>query len=175
MNETIIRVNDAHFVRDGLPLIAPFSIALAAGEHASLVQSTTGAAKIAARIAAAIVKPTSGSVFVGDFDARLQPAQAKRLVGFVPSDGFCANARAFEREVGFRADVWNVDRAAMQRNADGIYGTLEGLVEESWARAVALALAPDVRALVLENPSDDQIGPIAALRPHLALLAARAA
>ncbi len=175
MNETIIRVSDAHFVRDGVALIAPFSLALAAGEHANLVQSSAKAAKIAARIAAAIVKPTSGSVFVGDFDARLQPAQAKRLVGFVPSDGFCANTRSFEREVGFRADVWNVDCATMQRSADAIYATLEGLVDESFARAVALALAPDVRALVLENPSDDQIGPVAALRPHLALLAARTA
>lgn len=135
-----------------------------------LVQPDEESVRIAARIAAAIVKPTNGRVFVGDFDARLQPAQAKRLVGFVPSDGFCATPQAFEREVGFRADVWDADRAEMQRNADAIYAALQDSVPQSWARAVALALAPGVHTIVLENVSAEWTARVATLRPEIALL-----
>lgn len=165
-----LRIENACFVREGRALVAPFSLTLAAGERAALVQPDEDAARIAARIAAAIVKPTEGRVFVGDFDARLQPAQAKRLVGFVPSDGFCATPRVFEREIGFRADVWDADRVAMQRSADAIYEALHDAVPQSWARAVALALAPGVSTLVLENASAEWTDRVAALRPEIALL-----
>jgi hypothetical protein len=167
---SVLRIVDASFVQEGRPLVAPFSLTLGASESAALVQPGEESARIAARIAAAIVKPTQGRVFVGDFDARLQPAQAKRLVGFVPSDGFCASPKAFEREVGFRADVWDADRAEMQRNADAIYAALQDSVPQSWARAVALARAPGVCTIVLENVSAEWTARVAELRPDIALL-----
>ena len=54
----LLRVSDARFVRGGCELVAPFSIGLAAGERGTVLQPNELAAKIAARIAAAIVKPT---------------------------------------------------------------------------------------------------------------------
>ncbi len=167
---SVLRIENARFVRDGRALVEPFSLTLGAGERATLLQPDADAARVAARIAAAIVKPTEGRVFVGDFDARLQPAQAKRLVGFVPSDGFCATPKAFEREVGFRADVWDADRSEMQRNADAIYAALANSVPQSWARAVALALAPGVHTIVLESASAAWTDRVAQLRPEIALL-----
>jgi hypothetical protein len=109
---------------------------------------------VAARLAAAIVKPTFGAVTVGDFDSRLQPAQAKRLVGFVPQGGFGGSEREFGREIGFRADVWNVERAAMLREAGEILAALRRTplspATDAYARGIALALAPGVHLAVLE-------------------------
>jgi ABC-type Na+ transport system ATPase subunit NatA len=166
----ILRVSDARFARGGCELVAPFSIDLAAGECGTILQPSEHAAKIAARIAAAIVKPTYGSVFVGDYDARLQPAQAKRLVGFVAACGFAGGSRSLEREVRFRADVWGLDAQALRRNAETIYAALESVVSLPYAHAVALALAPDVAVIVLELPPTGVADALARLRPHAALL-----
>jgi ABC-type Na+ transport system ATPase subunit NatA len=166
----VLRVSDARFVRDGLELIAPYSIVLAPGERATLTQPNETAAKIAARIAAGIVKPTCGTVFVGDFDARVQPAQAKRLVGFVAACGFPGGMRGLEREVRFRADVWDLDAATLRRNAEVVSSALELVATPAYARAVALALAPDVAAIVLEQPPLGIADALAKLRPAAALL-----
>ena len=166
----VLRVSEARFVRDGCELVAPFSIALGAGERATVIQPNEKAAKIAARIAAAIVKPTCGSVVVGDFEARVQPAQAKRLVGFVAACGFAGGTRNLEREVRFRADVWGLDAATLRRNAEIVYAALEPLATTAYARAVALALAPDVAAIVLEQPPLGIADVLVNLRPRAALL-----
>jgi len=166
----LLRVSDARFVRGGCELVAPFSIGLAAGERGTVLQPNEHAAKIAARIAAAIVKPTCGSVFIGDFDARLQPAQAKRLVGFVAACGFAGGTRSLEREVRFRADVWDLDAQTMRRNAETIYAALELVVPLDYAHAVALALAPDVAVVVLELPPAGVEDALARLRPNAALM-----
>lgn len=170
----ILRVTDAHFARNGVELMTPFSVTLEPGQHATLPQPTETAAKIAARIAGAIVKPTCGSVFIGDFDTRLQPPQAKRLVGFVPADGFEGNTRTFERELKFRAQVWNLDLATLERNAAAVLTALEDL-RDDYARSVALALAPDIQLIVLECPRHGLIERIAKLRPDAAVLESNAA
>jgi ABC-type Na+ transport system ATPase subunit NatA len=157
-----------------MELIAPFSLTLESGGHARLSQPSDAAAKIAARIAAAIVKPTCGSVFIGDFDARLQPPQAKRLVGFVQNNGFEGSLRTFAREIKFRAQVWNLDLATLERNAAAVLTALEDL-HPDYARTVALALAPDVELIVLESPTDDAFERIAALRPDAAMFSTNVA
>ncbi len=169
----ILRVSDAHFVRDGVELIAPFSLTLEDGQRAALTQPTPNAAKIAARIAAAIVKPTCGSVFISDFDTRLQPPQAKRLVGFVPADGFEGSTRTFARELKFRAQVWNLELATLERSAADVLAALEDLKLE-YARTVALALAPDVHLIVLECARYGVVERIATLRPNAAIFASSA-
>jgi len=169
---TVLRIVAARFVRDGQDLMAPFSLELGAGQRAHLEQPSARCAMVAARLAAAIVKPTFGAVTVGDFDSRLQPAQAKRLVGFVPRGGFCGSEREFRREIGFRADVWNVERAAMLREAEEILAALRGTplapASDAYVRGIALALAPGVQLAVLELPPAGLLEALAALRPALA-------
>lgn len=168
----MLRVVAARFVREGRDLLAPFSLELGAGERARLVQPDALGARVAARLAAGIVKPTFGAVTIGDFDSRLQPAQAKRLVGFVPHGGFRGSERAFAREIGFRADVWNVDVGAMTRAAGEILTALRTVplsaTADAYARAMALALAPGVRLAVLELPPEGAIEMVATLRPGVA-------
>jgi hypothetical protein len=172
---TVLRIVAARFVRDGRDLMAPFSLELGAGQRARLEQPSASCAMVAARLAAAIVKPTFGAVTVGDFDSRLQPAQAKRLVGFVPQGGFGGSEREFGREIGFRADVWNVERAAMLREAGEILAALRRAplspATDAYARGIALALAPGVHLAVLELPPAGVLEALAALRPGLATVA----
>ena len=171
---SVVRVLAARFVRDGRDLMAPFSLELQRGRRASLKQPDRVGAIVAARLAAAIVKPTYGSVTVGGFDSRLQPAQAKRLVGFVPHDPCDCDDRAFKRELGFRADVWNVDRIVMQREALEIESALAPYAAagatKGFARAVALALSPGVEVAVLELPPFGAAAALAAIRPTLAIV-----
>lgn len=171
----VLRVVAARFVREGCDLMAPFSLELGPGRQARLIQPDARGAMVAARLSAGIVKPTFGAVTIGDFDSRLQPAQAKRLVGFVPHAGFCGSEREFGREIGFRADVWNVDRAAMARAAAEILAALRGAAfcpaGDAYARGVALALAPGVRLAVLELPPDGAFEAVTALRPGIAAVA----
>ncbi len=175
----VLRVVAARFVRDGIDLMTPFSLELPGGTYATLVQPNAHAAAIAARVAAAIVKPTFGVVHVGDFDTRLQPAQAKRTVGFVPSCGFLGGRDDFRREACFRADVWRVDRAATLHEAEYLLhrfdARFDGELEEGYARAVALALAPGVKLAVLELPPRNARASIAALQPSLAIAVATVA
>jgi hypothetical protein len=166
----VLRVVAARFVRAGSDLMAPFSLELGAGERATLGQPDAAAAAVAARVAAAVVKPTFGVVHVGDFDSRLQPAQAKRLVGFVAERGFAGTPHQFERELGFRADVWGVEGRTMVRAAAAILATLGDTLDGAYARAVALALAPGVRLVVLERPPPGAFERIAAMQGGYATL-----
>jgi ABC-type multidrug transport system ATPase subunit len=169
-----LKVLGACFERHGCELVAPFDLTLAAGERRVLLQPNPRAASIAARIAAAIVKPTAGVVYVGDFDARLQPAQAKRRVGFVPTGGFAGNQHAFQCQVGLRSEVWGIDPREARRRVAGVLEAF-GDDEEPCARALALALIPPVSLVILDQPArafDERIDELA---PGAAVLTTEAA
>jgi ABC-type thiamine transport system ATPase subunit len=165
-----LRVVRASFARDGYELLAPFDLVLAAGESAELAEPSARAASLAARIVGGIVKPTSGEVYVGDFDTRLQPAQAKRAVAFVP-----ANAEAdddFARSLDLGAALHAVARAVALRRANEIFALLG---RGGYARAAALALVHEAALIVLDQPPPGVAEALAALRPAAALIATRVA
>ncbi len=156
-----LRASDVRFVREGVDLVEPFSLAIPVGETATLEQPTPFAASLAARLCGAIVRPTSGTIFVGDYETRLQPPQAKRRVGFVDAAGFLGDAHTFACEVAFRAECWNLDRAAARDRATSVLAAfaIDALAidgsdarEAAYARAVALALVADVSLVVLDRP-----------------------
>lgn len=164
----IFRAIDVAFERDGVALMAPFSLALEAGGDAELMQPSARAASVAARICAAIVRPTRGVAYVGDFETRLQPPQAKRMVGFVDRAGFSGDDHALRCEVAFRADVWNLDKSAAQARASLV---LEALGEGAYARAIALALVADVALLVLDQPASNIARSVRDIAPGAAIIA----
>lgn len=164
----ILRVADASFARDGVDLIAPFSLALDAGDATEVGQPTALAASIAARICAAIVRPTHGTVYVGEYETRLQPPQAKRMVGFVDASGFAGDVHALRCEVAFRSDVWNLDKAAAQARATQL---LEQIGDGPYARGIVLALVADVALVVLDQPAKSFVKKVRRLVPEAAVLA----
>jgi ABC-type Na+ transport system ATPase subunit NatA len=162
-----LRAADVTFARDGVELVEPFSLSLDRGQTAQLSQPNERAASIAARICAAIVRPTHGTVYVGEYETRLQPPQAKRLVGFVDAAGFEGDAHALRCEVAFRADVWNLDKVAAQARANEI---LAALGDGPYARSVALALVADVALVVLDRPAELFVARVRELVPDAAIL-----
>ena len=169
---TVVRACGASFSRDGDEIVAPFDLVAGRGDVALIAQPTAFAASIAARICAGIVKPTTGNVFVGDFETRLQPPQAKRLVGFVDAAGFDGDDHAFRCETAFRADVWAVDAHAAHVRAQAVFTAVAGgdEMQRRYARALALALVPDVAALVLDQPARRILDRVRAFAPGVAIV-----
>ncbi len=169
----VLRALGASFARAGIEIVARFDMRAASGETVTLALPDPFAASVAARMCAGIVKPTTGFVYVGDYETRLQPPQAKRLVGFVDAAGFAGDAHVFRCETAFRAEVWGVDVRAAHARAEAVIAALGPAArgaEARYARAVALALATDVEALVLDQPSPRIAERVRAFAPHLAIV-----
>ncbi len=171
---TVLRALGAAFDDPQGEIVGPFHFDVGEKERISLEAASPRAASIAARMCAAIVKPTRGIVYVGDYDTRLQPAQAKRRLGFVDVAGFLGNAHAFACEIAFRADVWNLDRSAAQRRVRTVLASL-GVDDEPYARAVALALVADVKLVVLDQPASDVAPVLRDCAPALTIVETRVA
>lgn len=172
---SVLRVVAACFTSEHGDAVGPFGFTLGAGEHRTLSCATSRDASIAARLCAAIVKPTHGAIYVGEYDTRLQPPQAKRLVGFVDVAGSAGDRHAFDCEVAFRAEVWGLDVTAARARARETLGAL-GAASDPYARAVALALVPDVALLVFDQPAHPRYRiRIAEFRPQAAVLETRLA
>ncbi|GAC1300900.1 MAG: hypothetical protein NVSMB19_08230 [Vulcanimicrobiaceae bacterium] len=168
---TVLRATGVRFVRESLDLVTPFSFALDAGETQELVQPTPRAASIAARLCAAIVKPTTGSIVVAHFETRLQAPEAKRRIGFVDARGFAGDAHAFRCEVAFHAAVWAVAPDAARARAEA---TLRALAsDDPYARAVALALVAESAVIVLDLPEPALAARVRAIAPEAGLVLTR--
>jgi len=166
---TILRAAGATFEDRREGLVGPFDFALSAGEELTLRAKSARAASIAARMCAAIVKPTSGTIYVGEYDTRLQPPEAKRRLGFVDAGGFAGNAHTFCCEVAFRADVWNLGRASTLQRAHAVLEALANF-DDACARAIALALVADVELIVLDQPRANVIDGIRGVAPTIAIV-----
>jgi len=167
---TILRIAGASFVRAGVELVAPFDFALRSGERAAIFSSNERAAGLIARIAAAVVKPTTGAAYIGDFDARLQPAQAKRSVAFVPAARRAPDG--FARALGFYAAAFGV---APDEAAERAREVIDALGDGTYARNAALALSHDAALIVLDRPPPSLSDILGDLRPHAAVLSSQVA
>ncbi len=152
----VLRIDRASFVRDAEG-VDPFSAEVAEGARVVREFPSERAAAIAARLAAGIVKPTSGAVFIGEYQTRIQPVQAKARVAFVARDTAAFARGPFARELLFFADIYGIDRAEAERRARAALAALGG---DDYARAVALALIREAPLLVLDRPPEHLFGPI---------------
>lgn len=183
MSVPALRAVEVRFERDGHEVVPPFSLELLAGERAQLPMPNMRAASVAARMAAGVVKATCGTLFIGDFDPRIQPVQAKRLVGFVPRGGtFGGSARlpwisrprfgaAAARDrceiVDFHAALYEVEREVARRRVRAVIATIGALDDAGFA--LALALIRPIVLLVLDEPSLERyVAEVVA--PHTAVL-----
>jgi ABC-type Na+ transport system ATPase subunit NatA len=167
----VLRAVDASFAREEV-LVEPFTFVLRSGERIDVPQPNVRAASIAARMCAAIVKPSAGTIFVGDYETRLQAPEAKRRVGFVDAGGFDGDDHAFRCEVAFRADVWGLGARQAQTRAREV---LAALGEGRYARAIALALVADVFVVVLDQPGDRVVERVRELVPAAGIAQTRVA
>jgi ABC-type taurine transport system ATPase subunit len=171
----VLRAVNAGFGRDGRTLVAPFSLTLAASDTGDLLQPGARAASIAARMCAAIIKPSEGTIYIGDFETRLQPPQAKRLVGYVDAAGFVGDDHALHCEVAFRAEVWGIEPSAAQARVKEVLAAFAkpGGALDPYVRAVALALVPPVSLVVLDQPAGWLMRRVQQLVPSVGILVTR--
>src|SRR6185437_5495542 len=123
----LLRMREAAFAARGAAA-GPIALDVAPGERVARVFAGSREAEIAALMAAGIVKATSGSVLIDQYDPRIQPAHCKRVVAFVPYAPLpLVDDREFERYVAYRAALWNVDATRAVAHARLVLELLHGM------------------------------------------------
>lgn len=166
-------MREAAFAARGIAA-GPIALGVAPGERVARVFATAREAEIAALMAAGIVKSTTGSVSIDQFDPRVQPAHCKRVVAFVPHAPLpFADDGEFQRYVAYRAALWNADATRAVAHARLILERLGGM-HEAFAYPLAAALAGAPKLVVLDRPQPayaaqilGAIGPRATFSTHL--------
>jgi ABC-type multidrug transport system ATPase subunit len=147
----LLEMRDATFVQRGTSLVAPVTIVLGEGERLAYACVTDRCASIVALMAAGLVKATTGSVFIGAFDPRIQPVQVKRIAGFVPHEAVPHAFPTFTRYIEYRAALWGLPQAQTIVRARALLERLDG-VHEAFAYPLVGALLAQPHLLVLDRP-----------------------
>jgi ABC-type Na+ transport system ATPase subunit NatA len=149
-------MNDAAYARTGHGIAAPLSLRLECGAFASVVRSNAREAEATAMMAAALLRPSAGSVLIGEYDTRVQPAHCKRIAALVPHDPLPLSRIDARRYMAYRAALWGLDVQQAERRFTDLLERLGG-VHEAFAYPVAAALLPDPQLLVLDRPQPELI------------------
>ena len=167
----LLDLRDACFVRDGITLLAPFSLSLERGEHRKIAFPTPLAAKCAARIAAGIVRATAGAVFIDGFDPRLQPVQAKRAVGYIGPEILEVPFHG-DKYIRYRSALWGVERDRASARATELRASLGRSGADD---ALVGAMLADPPLLVLECLDPAIVSAVARVAGGAAIFEARVA
>lgn len=121
-----------------------------------------------AMLACALRAPTSGAVYVGGFDTRMQPVYVKRIAAFVPHDALAPGFASFDAYIEYRAALHGIERGTALKRAAPIASALRG-VHEAFAYPLAGALIAQPRLLVLDRPGRAYAPQISALTQQCAV------
>lgn len=147
----LLELRDAVFTDRAEQIAGPITLRLAEGARNALDCGSDRAAYVVALMAAGLVKPTSGRVYVAAFDPRIQPVQVKRVTGYVPYEAMQREFDSFTRYIEYRAALWNLPRAQSIVRAHGLLERLDG-VHPAFAFPLVGALLASPRLLVLDRP-----------------------
>jgi hypothetical protein len=168
----ILRMREAAYARRGETICAPVSLDLAAAEQQTMRCATARQAEALALMACALVRASAGTVTIGEFDARVQPAQCKRLTGFVPHDPLPLSHLDADRYIAYRAALWNIDTDHARERAAALLEHLRG-IHEAFAYPLVAALLPAPKLLVLDRPQSEWLPQMLAAAGDCAVLVTR--
>ena len=158
--------------------VGPVTLEVAAGEHTARAFASPREASIVALLAAGIVKASSGSVLLDQYDPRVQSAHCKRIAAFVPHAPLPLEDAEFERYIAYRAALWNVEPMRAVAHAKLLLERLDGM-HEAFAFSLAAALVGGPKILVLDRPQAAYVaqimaaaGPRAIFSTHVSAAAA---
>src|ERR1700729_1780921 len=146
----LLRMRDATFAT-GAVSVGPLTLGLDPGGRAALQCASAEEAAIVALLAAGVVKASSGSVLIDDFDPRVQPVHCKRIATLVPHEPFALDEAEFRRYLAYRAALWNVDAARASAHARLLREQVAGM-HEAFAYPLIAALIGLPRLVVLDRP-----------------------
>ena len=167
-----LHIREALFAGEGAEPVGPISLDLRDAERLTLSFATNREASVAAMLAAAIVKPTAGSVLVNGFDSRIQPAACKRVAGYVPHDPLPLTRARFWELIAYRADLWAIDPKRARTLSEDLLARLAG-IHEAFAYPLAAALVTSPQFLVLDRPQPSFEATIGAVAVGCAILTTR--
>lgn len=144
-------MREAAFARDGVRLAGPLDVDLPRGGRIALSFADARKAFVAALLACGGAKCTSGAVFIGGFDPKIQPTQCKRLAGYVSHELLPLEFASFDRYIEYRAALWSLDPERAVARGRLMLERLAG-VHESFAYPLVGALVADPPLLVLDRP-----------------------
>jgi ABC-type taurine transport system ATPase subunit len=147
----LLEMRGASYSRGGREIVAPTTLALGENERLAHACGDDFSASTLALMAAGLVRPSSGRVFIAAFDPRIQPTQVKRIVGYVPHEALPHDFPSFTRYIEFRATLWGLPRAQSVVRARALLSQLDG-VHEAFAYPLVGALLSAPRLLVLDRP-----------------------
>jgi ABC-type taurine transport system ATPase subunit len=147
----LLEMRGAAYARAGRTIVPATTLTLGESERIAHACGDGESAAIIALLAAGLVKPSSGRVFVAAFDPRIQPVQVKRIVGYVPHEALQHDFPSFTRYIEFRATLWGLPRAQSVVRARALLARLDG-VHEAFAYPLVGALLSAPRLLVLDRP-----------------------
>ncbi|MGC1380204.1 MAG: hypothetical protein WA814_04190, partial [Candidatus Baltobacteraceae bacterium] len=147
----LLRMRSAAFATERA-CSGPVTLDLSPGQRAALAFGSPHEAAVVARLAAGIVKATTGCVLIGDYDPRVQSAHCKRIAAFVPNEPLELGELDFARYIAYRAALWNVDALQAIARAKALLEQLEGM-HEAFAFPLIGALIATPQLVVLDRPA----------------------
>jgi ABC-type taurine transport system ATPase subunit len=143
-------MRDASFGASGAT-VGPVTLDVLPGKRAARVFGSSREAGVVALLAAGIVKATSGSVLIDQYDPRVQSAHCKRIAAFVPHAALPLEDAEFERYIAYRAALWGLEPMRAVAHAKLLMERLEGM-HEAFAYPLVGALVGGPKILVLDRP-----------------------
>lgn len=169
----LLEMRNAAFRLNGTELVSPTTLSLDEGEQLAYPCAGERSAATLALMAAGIVRPSSGHVYIGAFDPRIQPVQVKRMTGYVPHEAVVQEFATLTRYVEYRAALWGLPRDETVIRARALMGRLDG-VHEAFAYPLIGALVSSPRVLVLDRPQAAYAPQIFAAAQNCAILSTHA-
>jgi hypothetical protein len=144
-------MRDAAFSRGGELVVPALTLELEDGARLAHTFDSATQAEVAALMACGIVRATEGTVFIGEFDPRIQPTQCKHLASYAPHEAVASEFSSFEQFIDYRAALWGIEPALALTRAREALEKLGGL-HEAFAYPLAGALIAEPKLLVLDRP-----------------------
>ena len=169
----ILRMRDAAYARRGETIVAPTSLDLGPGHRLTHVAANAREARGLAMLAAGLARATAGSVSIGEYDPRVQPAHCKRIAAFVAHDPLPLSQIDTAHYIAYRAALWDIDPDDARVRAQALLERLAPM-HEAFAFPIAAALVPSPHLLVLDRPQAAFVPQILAAAAGCAVLVVRA-
>lgn len=117
---------DAGLSFDGRAVLSGVSLRVPAGSTVAIVGRTGSGKSTLVNLAARLHDPTEGEVRLGGIDVRkMDPAELRRRIGFVPQETFLFSATIAEN-IAFGVDGVDLERVKQAAETAGLAGDIEG-------------------------------------------------